>query len=95
MLDMKAKKIICIWKCMDIRARWTAAYTSGTVDTAAEAISPIAKEFCDFYRTSRGSVGDIKKHTTHSTLTSNTKFMNFYPFNDVETISPRPLLFVK
>ena len=25
---------------------------------------------------------------------SNTKFMNFYPFNDIETISPRPLLFI-
>jgi len=70
------------------------AYTSGTVDTAAEATSPIAKEFYDFYRTSRGSVGDIKKHTTHPTLTSNAKFMNFYPFNDIETISPRPLLFI-
>ncbi len=22
------------------------------------------------------------------------KFMNFYPFNDIETISPRPLLFI-
>lgn len=70
------------------------AYTSGTTDTAAEATSPIAKEFYDFYRTSRGSVGDIKNHTTHPTLTSNTKFMNFYPFNDIETISPRPLLFI-
>lgn len=28
------------------------------------------------------------------TLTSNVKFMNFYPFNDIETISPRPLLFI-
>lgn len=70
------------------------AYTSGTADTAAEATSPIAQEFYDFYRTARGSVGDIKKHTTHPTLTSNMKFMNFYPFNDIETISPRPLLFI-
>ena len=30
----------------------------------------------------------------HPTLTSNVKFMNFYPFNDIETISPRPLLFI-
>ena len=28
------------------------------------------------------------------TLTSNVKFMNFYPFNDIETISPRPLLLI-
>jgi hypothetical protein len=26
--------------------------------------------------------------TTHPTLSSNVKFMNFYPFNDIETISP-------
>ena len=25
---------------------------------------------------------------------TDTKFMNFYPFNDIETISPRPLLFI-
>jgi fermentation-respiration switch protein FrsA (DUF1100 family) len=28
------------------------------------------------------------------TLISNVKFMNFYPFNDIETISPRPLLLI-
>jgi fermentation-respiration switch protein FrsA (DUF1100 family) len=27
-------------------------------------------------------------------MTSNVKFMNFYPFNDIETISPRPMLFI-
>lgn len=32
--------------------------------------------------------------TTHPTLTSNVKFMNFYPFDDIETISPRPMLFI-
>lgn len=32
--------------------------------------------------------------TTHPTLTSNVKFMNFYPFNDIATISPRPMLFI-
>ena len=69
-------------------------YVGGTPDTAAEANNPAAQEFYDFYRTSRGSVGDIKAHTTHPTMTSNVKFMNFYPFNDIETISPRPLLFI-
>ena len=69
-------------------------YTGGTVDKPEEAVSDIAKEFYDFYRTSRGSAGDIKNHTTHPTFTSNVKFMNFYPFNDMEVISPRPLLFI-
>lgn len=32
--------------------------------------------------------------TTHPTLSSNVKFMNFYPFADIETISPRPMLFI-
>lgn len=32
--------------------------------------------------------------TTHPALTSNAKFMNFYPFNDIATISPRPMLFI-
>lgn len=28
------------------------------------------------------------------TLTSSVKFMNFCPFNDIETISPRPMMFI-
>lgn len=50
-----------------------------------------------FYRTPRGEftpAGSSPLLTTHPTLSSNTKFMNFYPFNDIETISPRPLLFI-
>ena len=38
--------------------------------------------------------GATTETTTHPTLTSNIKFMNFYPFNDIETISPRPMLFI-
>jgi len=38
--------------------------------------------------------GGSPRLTTHPTLTSNVKFMNFYPFNDIETISPRPMLFI-
>ena len=57
----------------------------------------IEREFYDFYRTPRGEftpAGSSPLLTTHPTLSSNTKFMNFYPFNDIETISPRPLLFI-
>ena len=32
--------------------------------------------------------------TTHPTLISNVMFMNFYPFNDIDIISPRPILFI-
>jgi fermentation-respiration switch protein FrsA (DUF1100 family) len=72
-------------------------YTSGTVDQLTENSNPIEREFYDFYRTQRGEFtpkGSSPKLTTHPTLSSNTKFMNFYPFNDIETISPRPMLFI-
>ncbi len=58
---------------------------------------PIQREFYDFYRTPRGEFtpsSSTPELTTHPTLTSNVKFMNFYPFNDIETISPRPMLFI-
>lgn len=72
-------------------------YTSGTVHEITEKSNPIEREFYDFYRTPRGEftpAGSLPLLTTHPTLSSNTKFMNFYPFNDIETISPRPLLFI-
>ncbi|NML68576.1 alpha/beta hydrolase [Chryseobacterium sp. RP-3-3] len=72
-------------------------YTSGTVHQLDKDTHPIQREFYDFYRTSRGEYtpkGGSPELTTHPTLSSNTKFMNFYPFNDIETISPRPMLFI-
>jgi len=72
-------------------------YTSGTVHEITEKSAPIEREFYDFYRTPRGEFtpkGSSPLLTTHPTLTSNVKFMTFYPFNDIETISPRPMLFI-
>ncbi|WP_153242413.1 alpha/beta hydrolase [Frateuria defendens] len=72
-------------------------YTSGTVHELTAQSTPIEREFYAFYRTPRGEftpAGATPQTTTHPTLTSNVKFMNFYPFNDIETISPRPLLFI-
>jgi fermentation-respiration switch protein FrsA (DUF1100 family) len=72
-------------------------YTSGTVHELKADTDLIQREFFDFYRTPRGEFtpkGGSSKTTTHPTLTSNVKFMNFYPFNDIETISPRPMLFI-
>jgi fermentation-respiration switch protein FrsA (DUF1100 family) len=83
--------------------RWAEAeggetkYTSGTVHQLDTSTHPIQREFYDFYRTPRGEftpAGSSPELTTHPTLTSNVKFMNFYPFNDIETISPRPMLFI-
>lgn len=70
-------------------------YTSGTPLKLTG--NPIGDEFFDFYRTPRGEVtppGASPQTTTMPTLTSNVKFMNFYPFNDIETLSPRPLLLI-
>ena len=72
-------------------------YTSGTVHGITERSHPIEREFYEFYRTPRGEYtppGQSPLLTTHPTLSSNAKFMNFYPFNDIETISPRPMLFI-
>lgn len=83
--------------------RWVEAaggetkYTGGTVHQLDANTHPIQREFYDFYRTSRGEftpASSSPELTTHPTLTSNVKFMNFYPFNDIETISPRPMLFI-
>ncbi|MER5324606.1 alpha/beta hydrolase [Streptosporangium roseum] len=67
------------------------AYTGGTPEQLNDNSTPVEREFYDFYRTSRGYSPNT---TTHPTLTSNIKFMNFYPFADIETISPRPMLFI-
>ncbi len=72
-------------------------YTSGTVHELTKDTHPIQREFYDFYRTPRGEYtpeSSSPQLTTHPTLTSNIKFMNFYPFEDIETISPRPMLFI-
>lgn len=70
-------------------------YTGGTPQTLTG--DTVGDEFYDFYRTPRGAftpAGASPQNTTRPTLTSNVKFMNFYPFNDIETLSPRPLLLI-
>jgi fermentation-respiration switch protein FrsA (DUF1100 family) len=83
--------------------RWAEAdgaktqYIGGTTLELTADTDPIQREFYDFYRTPRGEftpVGVMRETTTKPTLSSSVKFMNFYPFNDIETISPRPMLFI-
>ena len=72
-------------------------YIPGTVNKLTPETDPIQREFYDFYRTARGTFtpeGEKAERTTQPTLSSAVKFMNFYPFNDIETISPRPMLFI-
>lgn len=83
--------------------RWTEAtggefqYTSGSLNRLTANATPVEREFYDYYRTKRGEftpVGSRSELTTHPTLSSFTKFVNFYPFSGIETISPRPMLFI-
>ncbi|MDX6021795.1 alpha/beta hydrolase [Scandinavium sp. V105_16] len=73
------------------------AYIPGTVNKLDDSTPAIQREFFDFYRTARGGYtpqGEKEELTTKPLLSSIGKFMNFYPFNDIETISPRPMLFI-
>jgi fermentation-respiration switch protein FrsA (DUF1100 family) len=59
--------------------------------------NPVTREFWDFYRTARGiaiPAGRTLEQTQNRMLTSEVRFMNFYPFQDLELIAPRPLLFI-
>lgn len=72
-------------------------YIPGTVNKLDASTPDIQREFFDFYRTERGGYtpkGEKEALTTKPMLSSIGKFMNFYPFNDIETISPRPMLFI-
>ncbi|GEO16950.1 alpha/beta hydrolase [Microvirga aerophila] len=58
---------------------------------------PITREFHDFYRSSRGEAvpeGTPAELSQNRAMVQEAKFVNFYPFNDIETISPRPMLFI-
>jgi len=74
-----------------------AAYVPGTVNTLDADTPDVQREFFDFYRTPRGAytaAGEQRERTTQPLFSSLVKFVNFYPFNDIETISPRPMLFI-
>lgn len=62
-----------------------------------ENADPVTAMYHNFYRTERGihiPEGRTLETTQNRTLAGEVKFMNFYPFNDIETISPRPMLFI-
>ena len=63
----------------------------GTLEKINENSPEVAKEFFDYYRTSRGA---HKNCTTGITYTSSAPMMNFFPFANIELISPRPVLFI-
>ena len=69
----------------------TPSFPSQPVDKVPEGLDPIASEFFEYYAMKRGfhpnSIGAFVK-------TSSMAFMNFPLLNYIETISPRPILFI-
>jgi hypothetical protein len=81
----------------DLLADRPIPYAIGTPLSIGPDSLPIELEFYDFYRTSRGQFaapGTPPNTTTLRSLMEESRFMNFYPFSDIDTISPRPMLFV-
>ena len=79
------------------RQRWVEAeggqkeYIVGTTETITADSPDVAKEFFDYYRTPRGQ---HPRSTTEMSMTSNGALMQFYPFQNLEWIAPRPVLLV-
>lgn len=65
--------------------------TLGVPAQITEADTENTREFYDYYRTPRAQ--HPRTDTSYS-LTSQAPMMNFFPFVQIETISPRPLLFI-
>lgn len=66
-------------------------YLRGTLETIDENSPAAAREFFDYYRTPRGQHA---RSTTETSFTSSAPMMNFFPFANIEMISPRPILFI-
>ncbi|MCI0746201.1 MAG: alpha/beta hydrolase [Verrucomicrobia subdivision 3 bacterium] len=66
-------------------------YVIGTPETITENSPTVAREFYNYYRTKRGH---HPRSTTAMTRTSDGALMNFFPFAQIQTISPRPILFI-
>ena len=69
----------------------TPSFPGEPVETVPEGLDPITSEFFEYYAMERGhhpnSIGAFTK-------TSDMAFMNFPLLNYIETISPRPILFI-
>lgn len=66
-------------------------YVIGTPETITPESPAAAREFYDYYRTSRGH---HPRSTTAMSLTSAGALMNSFEFAQIDTITPRPVLFI-
>lgn len=69
----------------------TLAMRPGVPEKLTKDSNEVEREFFDYYRTPRGM---HPRATTDMSVTSSAAQMNFYPFDHIDTISPRPLLFI-
>lgn len=67
------------------------AYNLGTPETIEDDSPAVAKEFFDYYRTPRGQ---HPRSTTAVSWNSSGAMMQFFPFQNLEWIGPRPVLFL-
>ena len=66
-------------------------YGPGAAESLTNESDPVTREFYDYYRTPRGQ---HPRATTNMSMSSFQSMADFYPFERIETISPRPLLFI-
>lgn len=77
--------------------RWSEAengekkFVIGTPEVISTDSPAVAREFYDYYRTPRGF---HPRSTTAMSLTSDGALMQFYPFQNLPWISPRPILLI-
>ncbi|KAI9149486.1 hypothetical protein HJFPF1_11539 [Paramyrothecium foliicola] len=70
---------------------------AGTLTEVTENSPEVVLEYYDYYRASRGEFtpeGWQRNMTTQRPIKGEIKHINYYPFNDLDLISPRPLLLV-
>ncbi|MGF6549489.1 alpha/beta hydrolase [Paraburkholderia youngii] len=66
-------------------------FVIGTPEVISTDSPAVAREFYDYYRTPRGF---HPRSTTAMSLTSDGALMQFYPFQNLSWISPRPILLI-
>jgi len=66
-------------------------YVIGTPEAITADSPEVVREFYDYYRTPRGH---HPRSSTAMSLTSDAALMNFFPFAQIKTTAPRPILFI-
>lgn len=66
-------------------------YVGGVAESIDENSDPVTAEFYEYYRTPRGQ---HPRGTNYFTQNSTPVLMNSFPFEMIQSISPRPLLFI-